>query len=41
MIYFTLFMFQMYSNSLRFQQKELKNHPNGMNDHKNIEGDQT
>ena len=39
MIYFTFFTFQMYSSSLRFQQKEPKNHPNGMNDHKNVERD--
>ena len=31
----------MYSSSPRFQQKEPKNHSNGMNDHKNVEGDQT
>ena len=41
MIYFTLFTFQIYSSSLRFQQKEPKNHSNGMSDHKNVEGDQT
>ena len=41
MIHFTLFTFQMYSSSLRFQQKEPKNHSNDMNDHKNVEGDQT
>ena len=40
MIHFTLFTFQMYSSSLRFQQKEPKNHSNGMNNHKNVEGDQ-
>ena len=37
MIYFRLFMFQMYSISLTFQQKEPKNHSNDMNDHKNLE----
>ena len=41
MIYLTLFTFQIYSISLRFQQKEPKNHPNGTNDHKNVEVDQT
>ena len=41
MIHFTLFTFQMYSSSPRFQQKEPKNHSNGMNDHKNVEGDKT
>ena len=40
MIHFTLFMFQMYSSSLIFQQKEPKNHSNSMNKHKNVEGDQ-
>ena len=32
-----LHMFQMYSSSLRFQQKEPKNHSNGMNEQKNVE----
>ena len=41
MTHFTLFTFQMYSSSLTFQQKEPKNHSNGMKDHKNVEGDQT
>ena len=41
MIHFTLFTFQMYSSLLRFHQKEHQNHSNGMNEHKNIEGDQT
>ena len=31
----------MYSTSLRFQQNEPKNQSNGMNEHKNIKGDQT
>ena len=35
-----LHTFQMYSSSLRFQQKEPKNHSNGMNEHKNVEEDQ-
>ena len=30
-----------YSSSVRFQQKEPKNHSNGMNKHKNIKGDET
>ena len=34
MIHFTLFTFQMYSSSLKFQQKEPKNHSNGMDEHK-------
>ena len=33
--------FLMYSSSLRFQQNERKNHSNGMNNHKNVKGDQT
>ena len=41
MIHFTMFTFQLYSSSQRFQQKEPKNHSNGMNNHKNVEGDQT
>ena len=40
MIHFILFTFQMYSNSLRFQQKEPNNHSNSMNEQKNVEGDQ-
>ena len=41
MIHFTMFTFQVYSSSLRFQQKEPKNHSDGINNHKNVEGDQT
>ena len=41
MIHFALFTFQMYLSSLRFQQKEPNNNSNGINEHKNIEGDQT
>ena len=33
MIHFTLFTFQMYSSSPRFQQKEFNNHSNGLNKH--------
>ena len=38
MIHFTLFTFQMYSSSIRFQQKESTV---CMNKQKNVEGDQT
>ena len=41
MIHFTMFTFQVYSSSLRFQQKEPKKHSDGINNHKNVEGDQT
>ena len=34
-------MFQMYSHSLTFQQNKPKHHSNGMNEHKNVFGDQT
>ena len=30
----------MYSSSLRFQQNEPKSYSNGMNEHKNVKGDQ-
>ena len=37
MIHFTLLTFQMYSSSAKGTLESL----NGMNDHKNVEGDQT
>ena len=40
-VHFTLISFRMYSRLLRFQQNKSKNHSNGMNEHKNVKGDQT
>ena len=40
MIHSSFSTFQMYSISLRVQQKEPKNNSSGMSDHKNVEGDQ-